>query len=432
MGSEEVRGVSGSIVIFLMALNAGVSVAATLSLNEKARRYDQLIEERHIPAPQNLIVSVVFDEQDSEKMIERTDLGDAPIWTAYYLAAASYRYAATGEERALLSAQRALSGLEGVFAVTGVRGLAARYYFPKTKTCGDLLEGRIYGVEQCYLGDISRDQYIGILFGLGIASDLLPPAEQERIKPLIADIFSFLEKNDWRIRNTDGVAWPGGVLNPEWQYIFGIGSADHILAAAKLHDRILPEEPVKYRDYAERWSAKIDEIYLGTSIHYGYFAFNLHFASLFNLARWETDQGRRAAFLNVLRRRVYAPIADHHNILFEMMLAALENDAERGRLAGALLGDFPDPPRRNFEIRNYGRSDLRTEVSIIGVLTLENKIRFATDPLPFAEQPPTDFLWQRTPYALDGGGDGRLEYPGVDYLIAYWMGRYYGYIDRGQ
>jgi hypothetical protein len=37
-----------------------------------------------------------------------------------------------------------------------------------------------------------------------------------------------------------------------------------------------------------------------------------------------------------------------------------------------------------------------------------------------------DFLWQRCPYTLDGPAADPLEvYPGIDFLMPYWMLRYY-------
>jgi hypothetical protein len=44
------------------------------------------------------------------------------------------------------------------------------------------------------------------------------------------------------------------------------------------------------------------------------------------------------------------------------------------------------------------------------------------------DRPNTDFLWQRSPQLLYGGGDGTIETAGIDYLLPYWMGRYYGVI----
>jgi hypothetical protein len=41
---------------------------------------------------------------------------------------------------------------------------------------------------------------------------------------------------------------------------------------------------------------------------------------------------------------------------------------------------------------------------------------------------PTDFLWQRDPFQLTGGGSGVIEGAGIDYILPYWMSRYYGVI----
>jgi uncharacterized protein (TIGR03437 family) len=40
----------------------------------------------------------------------------------------------------------------------------------------------------------------------------------------------------------------------------------------------------------------------------------------------------------------------------------------------------------------------------------------------------TDYLWQRSPFQLSGGGSGRIENAGIDYILPYWMARYYGLI----
>jgi hypothetical protein len=47
------------------------------------------------------------------------------------------------------------------------------------------------------------------------------------------------------------------------------------------------------------------------------------------------------------------------------------------------------------------------------------------DPIPVNQRVPTDFLWQRSPFQLVGGGSGLIESSGIDYLLPYWMARYY-------
>ncbi len=52
----------------------------------------------------------------------------------------------------------------------------------------------------------------------------------------------------------------------------------------------------------------------------------------------------------------------------------------------------------------------------------------ACAPVPVAIRPPADFLWQVDPFQLSGGGSGVIETAGIDYILPYWMARYYGVI----
>jgi hypothetical protein len=50
----------------------------------------------------------------------------------------------------------------------------------------------------------------------------------------------------------------------------------------------------------------------------------------------------------------------------------------------------------------------------------------STTPLPVAERPPTDFLWQRPPTALKSSPQpATYSEPGIDYLTPYWLVRYF-------
>jgi len=46
--------------------------------------------------------------------------------------------------------------------------------------------------------------------------------------------------------------------------------------------------------------------------------------------------------------------------------------------------------------------------------------------VPVVERVCTDFLWQRSPFLLYGGGAGTIEGAGIDFILPYWMARYYG------
>jgi hypothetical protein len=51
-------------------------------------------------------------------------------------------------------------------------------------------------------------------------------------------------------------------------------------------------------------------------------------------------------------------------------------------------------------------------------------------PLPVADRTPTDFLWQRAPNQLNGFAPATHQAPGIDYLLPYWMLRYYTEVNR--
>jgi len=44
------------------------------------------------------------------------------------------------------------------------------------------------------------------------------------------------------------------------------------------------------------------------------------------------------------------------------------------------------------------------------------------------ERPPADFLWQVNSFQLSGGGLGVIGGAGIDYILPYWMARYYSVI----
>ena len=89
-------------------------------------------------------------------------------------------------------------------------------------------------------------------------------------------------------------------------------------------------------------------------------------------------------------------------------------DAARDAETRALLDQWLQRPRRDFYV------DVSSQVANCG--------GDACDPIPVPQRPPATFLWEVSPFQLKGGGSGLIENAGVDYLLPYWMARYYGVI----
>jgi hypothetical protein len=146
--------------------------------------------------------------------------------------------------------------------------------------------------------------------------------------------------------------------------------------------------------------------------HNSYFKFNLDTINLFNLIRLEDRRSLRARYqfaYNVLRRTT----DDHGNAHFNMIDRALKGpNSKRDAETVELLGAWLRRPRRDDFV------DLRGQVAACGPDR-------ACEAIPVVQRVRTDFLWQRSPFQLLGGGEGRIEGPGIDFILPYWMARFY-------
>src|ERR1035441_6212031 len=144
-----------------------------------------------------------------------------------------------------------------------------------------------------------------------------------------------------------------------------------------------------------------------------YFKFNLDYMSFYNLVRLQSNSDNLAAYEIV---RTYT--ASHQNAFFDIVDAALAGaNASRDAEMRSLLDQWLQRPKRETYV------DLSKTVAVCG--------SEACQPIPVALRPTLEFLWQIDPFQLTGGDDGTIEGSGVDYILPYWMGRYYGVIADG-
>jgi len=147
-----------------------------------------------------------------------------------------------------------------------------------------------------------------------------------------------------------------------------------------------------------------------------YFKFNVDSINLFNLIRLEHSSFGdiyRTAY-DILRRHT----DDHGNAFFNMIDRALNGPNEvRDSQTRQMLDDWLLRPRRDVP------TDLR------GMYPACGSADRACEPIPVAKRVPTDFLWQRSPFQLVAQGTGMIESAGIDYILPYWMARYYGVLE---
>ena len=379
-----------------------------------ALRIDSLIRERHMPHAG--IIDPVFASAESDEIVSYSRCGDSAIWTGHYLAAESYRYKVTRSPEALDNIKAALHGIRILFDVTGNDTLA-RCAFPEDAWyAADVLSeeaehgfhhGVVDGAKWLYVGHVSRDQWVGVYFGLTAAWNLVDDAEvRAAVRWLAVRGANSLLKRNWILLDPDG-----RFSTTFW------GRADQQLMILKLVRR-LDEDHFSW-DY--RWMSTtmagegiIPIAAEVTSPYSSYFKFNLDHITFYGLLTSGDN-----SYVSSSYRKAWAVLRnttdDHQNAFFDVITHAIDGPNEaRDQGLRDMLDAWLQRPARDAWV------DLRSEVATCGG---DDR---SCDPIPVERRVTTDFVWQRSPFQTVGGGYGTIETAGIDYILPYWMARYHG------
>jgi hypothetical protein len=388
------------------------AVVPAPAAEQEALEISQNILDQHLP--HGTILSPIFASPLSSEIVSYTRAADSAIWTGHYLAAETFRYGVTRSPEPLANVRRALNGIRSLVDVTG-RNLLARCLLPTdwefaqgpiTEEAGHgIFTANLAGRSYYWIGNTSRDQYSGVFFGLGVAYDMIgDPEVRSSIQDLVTRLLDNLLRNDWFVVLPDRIStffW----LRPEQQLSF-----------LQVGRRVNPGRfDSVYRSYRQSYaSSAIRPIAVDVlDDHNSYFKFNLNAINLYNLIRLEDSSFYRFFYVgayDVMRRTT----DDHGNAHFNMIDRGLKGpNSRRDTETRLLLDEWLRRPRRDEWV------DLRGTYPACG----EDK---ACAPIPIRDRVRTDFLWQRSPFLLYGGGGGYIEEPRIDYILPYWMARFYG------
>ena len=380
----------------------------------EALAISRTIQQRHLPY--GTILDPVFATPDSDQIVAYARAGDSAIWTGHYVAAEAFRYQVTGAEDALTNLRQALTGIRALVDVTGTN-LLARCLVPVDAPFAAALlqDGRSQAVfthtlqDQRYywMGSTSRDQYAGVFFGLSVAYDLIKDAQVRAIsKDVVTRLLDFLLNHNWAVVMPDGA--------PSTNFW---GRPDQQLSLLQVGRRVNPGRfDAIYNRYRALYAPSVlapiavdvrDE-------DNDYFKFNLDTITLYTLLRFEDSAYYRWWYMQAytsLRRTTDG----HGNAHFNMIDRGVRGpDGRRDAETRELLAAWLRRSRRDVWV------DWR------GVYPACGSPDRACAPLRVEDRGGTDFLWQRSPFGLVGGGAGTIEGAGIDYLLPYWMARYYG------
>lgn len=417
-----------------------------------------------------LVVESVLDDPHAPTMAYTSDGPNDGLWTSYHVTAMSLAYGATGETRYRDSAKEGMDAMIRLQNATGVPGLPARTIVPPeigtprreaAQDARDLHEreqwrptpdGKYY-----WRSDTSNDEVDGHFLALysywrHIARH--NPAEQERIAAQTRALAGHIIEHGYRLHDWDGKPttwgyWNPGALNDDPSHYLenGLGSLQ-LLSFMKTA-------------YAVTGDAKYQEHYLRLIEEHGYLSnlqlekkvwpdMNNHsddqlaYVAWYPLLQLEWDPAIRRALHRAVRRH-YKIIEPKRSSFFYFVTATIDPGYVRLEKAVQNLRNIPTD-RRMWRVENSHRADVHFEPrpNRFGRPVLERVLR--ADERDWAK-------WNQDPYEPDGGGPGRtspagvappdaeaeipasLEYPdgayendGGSWLLAYWLGRYHGFI----
>lgn len=355
------------------------------------------IQARHLPF--GMVLDPLYASAVSGQIIGYTRCGDSALWTGAYLAAEAFRYKVTQSADALSGVKMALAGLKALTDVTGNNRLARCMVRADSPfAAGIVSEESKHTINQnppwIWVGDTSRDEVVGVFFGLGVTYDLVDDdGVKKSVGELATRLTGFISRHQWS--PNDDLANTFQVRPEELQMLLQV--TRHVDPSNTVSGPLLVL-PVSTAVLVDVQSLD------------SYFKFNLDYLTFYNLVRLQDNEDNRGAY-----QRVRNYTAAHRNAFFNMIDRALRGaDFTRDAETRVLLDQWLQRSKRDTF------ADVTRTVQVCNGR--------ACDPVPVPLRPPTDFLWQRDPFQLAGGGSGLIEGAGIDYILPYWMGRYYGVV----
>jgi hypothetical protein len=285
--SNDVRDLHCAADATYVATSAGLAVlrAKQMTLAEKAAYFEEVVRARHFRAP-GLMEKCYLRTPGDLSTWEPMDTDNDGGFTAMYLGARSYRYAATHDAAAKEMADRLFDGLEFLQTVTETPGFIARTVIPadwkrmadpnRAYTEIELADERVRDprfrrVENRWRpsrdkkwrwkGDTSSDEVTAHFFGYALYYDLAADEpRRQRVRALVRRVIDYIIDGGYVLRDIDGQATLWGVWSPEklngdpnWQPERGTNSVE-ILSYLAVAAHVTGDK--KYLTHAAELSGK--------------------------------------------------------------------------------------------------------------------------------------------------------------------------------
>jgi hypothetical protein len=358
--------------------------------------------------------------------------------TAQYLAAMTFKYAATGDEKARAEAVEAFKAMVWLDDITPKPGFIARAVWSvkgdqgqrSTRGSGGL-PAKWYSTADglwFWKGDTSSDEVNAHMHTVSLFHDLAAKGpEKARAAKHIANIASHIKDNGWVLRDMDGKPTRWGRWDPEYllrpygmmsRGLNGMEAQTYMQTALALTgdaqfqaglDQLLKW---RYHTYTVRQKLTYppEEVVPWDD--------ELAFRCYYPLLRYATDPELRSIYLRSLERH-WEVMRMQQIPFFNFIYGALTgNDCEAPQAVKHLREWSLDLVGHSYH--NSHRSDLALRPGYVPYAGGTRAISPRESCAKWGSRPALEY---------DGGDGGHSVTPPIGWLEDYWMGRYYGFIE---
>lgn len=399
-----------------------------MTLEQKAQAFEEPIRLRH--NRYGLIATSHMTragDLSSNRMVPNDNDG---LWSAIYIGAEAFRYAATHNPEAKKLARTSLDALMKLEQVTGIPGFPARAYIRRGDYRDPDGEWHFTPDNQFeWKGDTSSDEIVGHFFAYSVYYDhVAEESEKPAIRAVVSRIMDHILSHGRYLIGPSGKPTTWGKWSPAYfANKDGLGWCDSPLNSLELLSFIRATHHITGEQrYLEEYGKLVKEGYpeiaakrLERRCELNYSDEELAMLSFYPLLEYEHGAELRKTYLDALEQwwdneqREDSPLWIY---IYDRATGKRVKLAEATQFLARHPMDLIE-----WTVRNSNRADLHPT---------SDKDRFRQQ--QFVELLPPDerpvMRWNSNPFRVDGGNGGRAEDDGAAYLLPYWMGRFYGYV----
>lgn len=429
VAEDSVRA-AGADVVCALAPCRPTAADTTDALRAKADHVNSELQRLHVLDGQ---VLTVLDTRYGPLEPPNEWQEDADWLTGLYCAAMSFAFRATGDIRYRSHAREAFQALHELSTVSGVPGVVARHSrgVPPTELGTGRKRWRQAPSGRWWSGDTSRDQLSGHFLGLAVYHDYVADdTERGIVSRDVGDIAGQILRNHLWALDADGQPCTHANFFVAPLLALSIVKIAHHVTGDPQFDSRYREliNPHFFLGHAMKECARQQDPFFQ---HYQ------QDSPIYHLLQYEDDPRLLSAYLRCLRL-LNRGTRGNGNAYHLVEHAAFQPESRSGQAAADELRAFRpehlDVPTWRANVERLLRTDAdeppptaAMRATLIASLTGD---RAGLDPdalyLPIQWRAPMEFAWQYHRHDVRMPHGPHVRYSGVDYLIAFWMGRYHG------